>query len=76
MLTAIVCFFLGVLLAPAVRPLLKPALVELVKGWILLTQEVKRTTSQVREDLEDITEQAKAEARPAKSPADSQGSPS
>jgi hypothetical protein len=63
MLIAIVSFFLGVLLAPAVRPLLRPALVELVKGWILLSEEVKRTSVQVREDLEDIAEQAKAETK-------------
>lgn len=65
MLTAILAFFAGVLLAPIVRPLLRPLLVEIVKASVVTAAEVRRMSSQVKEDIEDATARAEAEKRHA-----------
>ena len=49
MLTSILMFFLGVLLAPVVRPLLRPLFVELVRAGVQTADEVKRLSAQARE---------------------------
>jgi len=65
MLTAFIAFFAGVLLAPIVRPLIRPLLVEIVKASVIASAEVKRLSSQVKEDLEDAAAKAEAEKRRA-----------
>ena len=61
MLTATIAFFLGVLLAPVVKPLFRPLLVELIKLVLLTSEEVKRLSAQVKEDVEDATAEAQAQ---------------
>lgn len=53
-------FFLGVLLAPVVRPLARPLLLELVRAGLQINEEVKRLSAQVREDIEDAAAEAEA----------------
>jgi len=71
MLTAILAFLAGVVLAPVIRPLLRPLLVELIRVGVMTADEVRRLSSEVRENVEDATAeaQAKRRARPA-GPAD------
>ncbi len=61
MLTNIVMFFLGVLLAPVIRPLLRPVFVELVRAGVQTVDEVKRLSAQAREGIEDAVAEADAE---------------
>jgi len=61
MLTNIVMFFLGVLLAPVIRPLLRPIFVELVRAGVQTVDEVKRLSAQAREGIEDAVAEADAE---------------
>jgi hypothetical protein len=63
--TALVAFALGVLLAPVVRPLMRPLFVELIRVVLLTADEVQRLSSQVREDIQDASAEAQA-AREAK----------
>ncbi len=60
MLTSILMFFLGVLLAPVVRPMARPLLLELVRAGLQVNEEVKRLSAQVREDIEDAAAEAEA----------------
>ena len=60
MLTAVIAFFLGVLLAPVVRPLLRPFFVEIVRAVLLTSDEVRRLTAEMRENIEDAAAEAKA----------------
>jgi len=60
MLTNILMFFLGVLLAPVVRPLARPLLLELVRAGMQISEEMKRLSVQVKEDIEDATAEAEA----------------
>lgn len=60
MLTAIIAFSLGVLLAPVVRPLLRPVFVELVRATLLTVDEVRRLSAEMRENIEDAAAEAKA----------------
>jgi hypothetical protein len=57
-------FLLGVFLAPAVRPLFRPMMVELVRAGLAIADEVKRATAEVQERVED----AKAEAAATRAP--------
>jgi hypothetical protein len=68
MLTAVIAFFAGVFLAPIVRPLLRPLLVEIVKAAVIASAEVRRLSSQVKEDLEDAAAQADTARRRAGAP--------
>jgi hypothetical protein len=61
MITNIVMFFLGVLLAPVIRPLLRPVFVELVRAGVQTVDEVKRLSAQAREGIEDAVAEAEAE---------------
>lgn len=78
MWTAIIAFALGVFLAPVVRPFLRPLFVELIRVALLTADEVRRLSSQVREDVQDAAAEAQAErekqaaaksAQPAADPA-------
>lgn len=60
MLVAVIAFFLGVLLAPVVRPLLRPLFVEIVRAVLLTADEVRRLTAEMRENIEDAAAEAKA----------------
>jgi hypothetical protein len=61
MLIPILTFFLGVFLAPVVRPLLRPIFVELVRATLLTADEVRRLTAEMRENIEDAAAEAKAQ---------------
>ena len=61
MFVALLAFFLGVLLAPVVRPLLRPLFVEIVRAALLTADEVRRLTAEMRENIEDAAAEAKAE---------------
>lgn len=62
MLSTIIAFLLGVFLAPAVRPLFRPVMLEVVRAMFAITDEVKRMSAQVQESVED----AKAEVDAAR----------
>lgn len=53
-------FFLGVLLAPVVRPLARPLLLELVRAGMQIREEMTRLSAQVKEDIEDAAAEAEA----------------
>jgi hypothetical protein len=61
MWSEILAFSAGVLLAPAIRPLLRPLAVEVVKGVLLTVDEARRLSEQVKEDVEDVTAEARIE---------------
>lgn len=63
MLSIVLAFFLGVFLAPAIRPLFRPIMVEFIRAGIILGDEVRRVSHTVREGVED----AQAEASAARS---------
>ena len=67
MLIPILTFFLGVFLAPVVRPLLRPIFVELIRATLMTADEVRRLTAEMRENIEDAAAEAKAQrdAKPA-----------
>jgi hypothetical protein len=54
-------FFLGVFLAPVVRPLLRPLFVELIRAGMMTADEAKRLSSEVRESMEDAAAEARAQ---------------
>ncbi len=69
-------FFLGVLLAPVVRPLLRPLFVELVRAGVQTADEVKRLSAQARESIEDAAAEAEAErTRKARAAAETHATP-
>lgn len=53
-------YLLGVLTAPLLTPILKPAFRGIVKGSILLGDEVKKVAESVREDIQDVAAETKA----------------
>jgi hypothetical protein len=61
MLIPILTFFLGVFLAPIVRPLLRPFFVELVRATLMTADEVRRLSAEVRENVEDAAAEARAQ---------------
>ena len=61
MLIPILTFFLGVFLAPVVRPLLRPIFVELIRATLMTADEVRRLTAEMRENIEDAAAEAKAQ---------------
>jgi hypothetical protein len=73
MLIPTLAFLLGVFLAPAVRPLFRPILVEIIRAALILVDEVRRMSSVVREGMEDAHAEAVATHRPAASAAPAQG---
>ena len=60
-LSTIAAFFLGVFLAPAIRPLFRPVMIELIRGGVVLTDEVKRASATLGESMEDAKAEADAE---------------
>jgi len=50
-----------VLLGPVIRPLLRPIFVEIIKVSITTSEEVRRMSVQVREDIEDAAAEVNAE---------------
>jgi hypothetical protein len=64
MFSYIVAFLLGVFLAPAIRPLFRPILVEVIRAGLVVNDEVRRMSHTVREGVEDV----QAEARAAQAP--------
>lgn len=61
MLTAIFCFFLGVFLAPVVRPLMRPFAAEVMKLFVAATYEVRSAAARAKEEMEDAVAAAEAE---------------
>jgi hypothetical protein len=61
MLTAIFFFFLGVFLAPVVRPLLRPFATEVMKFFVTVTYELRTAAARAREEMEDAVAAAEAE---------------
>jgi hypothetical protein len=61
MLTAVIAFLAGVLLAPVIRPFLRPLFVELIRATLMTVDEVQKMTSHVRESIDDATAEAKAD---------------
>jgi hypothetical protein len=61
MLIPTITFFLGVFLAPVIRPLLRPIFVELIRATLLTADEVRRLTAEMRENIEDAAAEAKAQ---------------
>lgn len=63
-------FLLGVFLAPAVRPLFRPMMVELVRAGLAIADEVKRASAEVQERVEDAKAEAAASraSQPAATP--------
>lgn len=57
---ALLCFLLGVFLAPVVRPLFKPLFVEIVKLIVAASQELKTASVKVKEEVEDAVAEANA----------------
>ena len=49
------------LLGPIIRPLLRPIFVEIIKVSITTSEEVRRMSVQVREDIEDAAAEVNAE---------------
>ena len=67
MLSTVLAFFLGVFLAPAVRPLFRPVLIEMIRAGLVLTDEVKRMQVSLTESMEDARAEAEAaQAAPPK----------
>lgn len=62
MFTAAIAFLLGVFFAPVVRPLARPILVEIIKAGLLVGDEVRRMSAQVREGMDDARAEAAAAA--------------
>lgn len=60
MLSLTVAFLLGVFLAPAVRPLFRPVLVEVIRAGLVVSDEVRRMSHTVREGVEDVQAEARA----------------
>lgn len=60
MLSLIAAFLLGVFLAPAVRPLFRPVLVEVIRAGLVVSDEVRRMSHTVREGVEDVQAEAQA----------------
>ena len=60
MLTAVIAFLAGVLLAPVIRPFLRPLFVELIRATLMTVDEVQKMTAHVRESIDDATAEAKA----------------
>lgn len=52
-------YLLGVITAPLLAPVLKPVFRGLVKGSILIGEEVKKVAESVREDIDDIAAESK-----------------
>jgi hypothetical protein len=67
-------FVLGVFLAPAVRPLFRPMMVEMVRAGLAIADEIKRATAEVQEGVEDVKAEAEAN-RAARSSAPATGAP-
>jgi len=59
--TGIVSFLLGVLMAPVVRPLLRPVFVEAVRLALAAWREAQRVSVTVKEDIEDAVAKDRAE---------------
>lgn len=74
MLTILVSFGLGVFLAPVVRPLLRPIIVEIIRAGLTIAAETRRLSAQVKEGMEDVAAEANAQRAAAKvqSPASAQ----
>ncbi len=61
MLTGLICFFVGVFMAPIIRPLLRPFATEVMKLFITATYEVRSAAAKVKEEMEDAVAAAHAE---------------
>lgn len=61
MLTAILCFILGVFLAPVVRPLMRPLVAEVMKFFVTVTYEVRSAAARAKEEMDDAVAAAEAE---------------
>jgi hypothetical protein len=65
-LTALGCFFLGVFFAPAVKPLLRPFFLEIVKVIVSLLNEIKFASAKMKEEMDDAVAAANAERQAKK----------
>jgi hypothetical protein len=76
MFTAVIAFLLGVFFAPVIRPLFRPLLIEVIKAGLMVGDEAKRLSAEVREGIDDAkaeaeaaaAEKARAAAKPATAP--------
>ena len=60
MLIHLLLFFLGVALAPVVRPMMRPLLVEATKVGLHLIGEIRRLAAETAEGIEDAVAEAEA----------------
>jgi hypothetical protein len=58
-------FFAGVIFSPQVRRVLRPAVREVVKAGLVVGSQIQQVAAEVKEDLEDIAAEAKAEVKSA-----------
>jgi len=65
-LIALTCFFLGVFFAPAVKPLLRPFFLEIVKVIVSLANEIKVASAKMKEEVDDAVATANAERQAKK----------
>jgi len=65
LLTAAIAFLLGVFFAPVIRPLARPILIEIIKAGLMVGDEVRRMSAQVREGMDDARAEAAASAERA-----------
>jgi hypothetical protein len=61
MLNKTIAFGLGVFLAPVIRPLLRPVVVELMRATMMAVDEAQKLSASVREDLQDVAAEAQAQ---------------
>jgi len=69
MLELTAAFLAGVILSPVIRPMLRPLFVEAIKAGLVFSEEVKRVSAQVKEEVEDAAAEV-AHERAAKAAAD------
>lgn len=65
-LTALACFFLGVFFAPAVKPLLRPFFLEIIKVLVSIINEIKVASAKMKEEVDDAVATANAERQAKK----------
>lgn len=54
-------FIAGVVVAPLLKPFLRPVAKELVKGGLVVGHYVHRLAEEAREDIDDLAAEAKTE---------------
>jgi hypothetical protein len=57
-------FFLGVTAGPLIRSVVRVSARELLKSSFVAQREVRRLAAQIREEIQDVAAEARAEAAP------------